>query len=132
MVSALLAGAVLLAAAPESTTAAGPDDLAAYRAASAKVGRDPDAHVKLALWCEKKGLKAEETAHLTAVTRLDPSRDAAWKRLGCKPYNGRWMTDEQVAALKSDAERQKQADRHWRPLLEKWRDRLGDRAKRDS
>jgi len=216
MLSALLAGAVLLAADPGSPPpASGPDDLAEYKAASAKVGRDPDAHVKLALWCEarglqaerlkhlaiavltdpkhatarglmglvayhgrwerpdavgekvradselaaklaeyntlretnsktadghwrmalwceKNGLKAEEIAHLTAVTRLDPSRDAAWKRLGCKPYNGRWMTDEQIAALKSDAERQKQADRHWRPLLEKWRDRLGDRVKKDS
>jgi hypothetical protein len=53
---------------------------------------------KLALWCEKEELKAEATAHLTAVTRLDPQRTDAWRRLGCKFYHDRWLDAEQVAA----------------------------------
>ena len=35
-------------------------------------------------------------AHLTAVIRLDPGREAAWKRLGCKKVGGRWVTEAQL------------------------------------
>lgn len=105
--------------------------LADYNARREAMPNTAEAHWQLALWCEQIGLQPEATAHFTAVTRLDPSRDGAWKRLGCKKHNGRWMTSEKIAALKTQEERQKQADRHWKPLLEKWRDRLADRNKRD-
>ncbi|AGA27675.1 polymorphic toxin-type HINT domain-containing protein [Singulisphaera acidiphila] len=214
MLGTLLVGTILMAASPESHSSSLAVDLKSYEAATATVGRDPDAHVKLALWCEehglqaerlkhlavavvtdpkhsvarglmglvsyggqwqhpetirdkmradaeltatlaeynakretmrgtadghwdlaiwceKHGLKAEAIAHLTAVTRMDPARDAAWKRLGCKKHDGRWMTEEQIATLKRNSEEQKKADRHWRPLLEKWRERLPENRTRE-
>jgi hypothetical protein len=104
--------------------------LADYNARRAKAPNTADAHWRLALWCERQGLKAEATAHYTAVTRLEPSREAAWKKLGCKRHNGRWMTPEQIDAEQAELEAQQKADRRWRPLLEKWKGMLRDKGKR--
>ena len=83
----------------------------------------------MALWCEEEGLKAESVAHLWSTLCLDRTREAAWKRLGYKKHkNGRWLTDAQLAQEKEEAELQRQADQHWKPLLEKWRSLL---AKKD-
>ena len=54
--------------------AAAKADLSAYEAAKAKVGRDADAHVKLALWCEAHGLTAERIKHLMLATLINPSQ----------------------------------------------------------
>ena len=91
-----------------------------------------DAQMKLAAWCEEKGLKEQALAHYSAVTRLDPSREAAWKHLGYKKQGNRWVKPEEAAAAKQEAARQKQADKHWKPKLEKLRDGLEskDAAKR--
>ena len=66
------------------------------------------------------------------MVRLDPSREAAWKRLGCKKHEGRWLNDAAIAAEKADLEAQKLADKKWKPLLAKYRDALKgkDLAKR--
>src|SRR3954453_12321316 len=105
MLSALLAGAVLLAADPESPLPAGPDDLASYRAASAKVGRDPDAHVKLALWCEARGLQAERLKHLAIAVLTDPKHATARGLLGLVAYRGRWERPDAVGEkVRADAE----------------------------
>ena len=106
--------------------------LAEYNARRAKAPETADAQWSLALWCEQNGLDAEARAHFTVVTRLDPSREAAWKRLGCKKVNGRWVTEAQVTTEKDDADAQKKADKHWKPLLTKWRGWLGDKKKRDA
>ncbi len=104
--------------------------LAEYNARRAKAPETADGQWKLALWCEENGLKPEATAHLAAVVRLDPSREAAWKRLGCKRHDGRWLNDAAIAAEKADAETQEKADKKWRPALEKFRAALRDRGKR--
>jgi hypothetical protein len=106
--------------------------LAEYNGRRAKAPDTAEAQWRLALWCEENGLKPEATAHLTAVVRLDPSHENAWKRLGCKKYGGRWLNDAAIAAEKADAEAQKQADKKWKPLLERYRDALRgkDEAKR--
>ena len=101
-----------------------------YNGRRAKMAPTADAHWKLALWCEQNGLDAEADAHFTTVTRLDPSREAAWKRLGCKRHNGRWMTEAQIAAEKDEAEAQKKADKHWKALLARWRTGLSDKERR--
>ena len=85
--------------------------------------------MEAALWCERNGLEAEARAHFTAVTRLDPSREAAWKQLGCKKVGHRWLTAEQIAAEEAEAEAQRKADQHWKPLLTKWHGWLRDKDK---
>ena len=40
------------------------------------------------------------------------------------------MTEAQLAAEKDEAEAQKKADKHWKPLLAHWRGGLGDKQKR--
>jgi RNA polymerase sigma factor (sigma-70 family) len=101
-------------------TRPGSADRAEYRARRGRMANTPGAHWRLALWCEQHGLESEALAHLTAVTRLDPGRDAAWQHLGYKKANGRWMRPEEVVAERERGEARRQEDRHWRPLLTKW------------
>ena len=90
----------------------------------ARTGDKADAQLKLAAWCEEKGLKPQAITHYEQVIQLDPTREAAWKHLGFKKQGNRWVKPDQAAAEKQDAERQKLADKHWRPILEKLRDDL--------
>jgi len=105
--------------------------LAEYDHRRSKAPYTADAQWALAQWADDQGLKDQAKAHFTAVTRLDPARELAWKRLGYKKHDGRWTTDAQIAAAKADAEAQKQADRTWKPLLEKWRGMLAKSNQRD-
>jgi Pretoxin HINT domain len=91
-----------------------------------------DAQMKLAAWCEEKGLKEQAIAHYTAVTRIDPSRETAWRHLGYKKQGNRWVKPDELAAAKQEATHQKTADKHWKPRLEKLREALAskDTAKR--
>jgi len=105
--------------------------LAEYNARRDQAANSAESQWRLALWCEEKGLRAEATAHLAAVVRLDPRREAAWRRLGYRRQkDGRWATEDQLAAAHAGAEAQHKADRHWRPLLEKWKGQLATREKR--
>ena len=98
--------------------------LAQYEAKRRATPPTAEGQWQLALWCEKNGLKAEATAHFTAVTLIAPRRTEAWKKLGCELYRGRWIDAEQVAAERADAEAQKKADRHWEPILLRWKKEL--------
>ena len=104
--------------------------LAEYNGRRGRAAGTADSHWRLALWCEEVGLDAEAQAHLSSTVRLDPGREAAWKRLGFKKQDGRWVTDAQLAAEKAEAEARKKADQYWKPLLVKWRGWLGDKARR--
>ncbi len=92
-----------------------------------------DGQWALASWCEAAGLGDEAKAHFTAVTKLDPNRADAWKKLGKKKVGRRWLSDADLAAEKAEADAQRLADRRWKPLLSKWRAGLNSktRAKRD-
>ena len=104
--------------------------LAEYREKAAKKPpKTADDHWALAVWCGTKGLKAEEVTHLWSVVALDRKREAAWKRLGYKDHNGRWMTPEQIAAEKVEKEAQEAAEKRWKPLLEKWKAALASNDK---
>jgi hypothetical protein len=137
----LLLGTALLLVDPERPAPAPPPPagdpdaaraaaLAEYNARRASMPDTADAHWKLALWCEQKGLKAEAAVELVAVTRLDPRRESAWKKLGYEKWDGRWMPAEEVRALRAEAEAQRQADAHWRPLLARWKAWLGQDSRR--
>ena len=111
--------------ADEERTAA----VAQYLEKRAKAANTADDQYKLALWCEQNGLKPESAAHLHAVLRIDPSRESIWKRLGYKKVNGRWVSDDQIATEKQDAELQKRADRQWHTALEMHRHGLISQSK---
>jgi hypothetical protein len=89
-----------------------------------------EAHWQLAQWCEQEGLKAEALVHLTAVVRLNPAREEAWKKLGYRRQDGRWTLPEQAAAARADAKAERKADARWRPLLLKWKAWLGQDSRR--
>ena len=105
--------------------------LAEYDLRRSKTPYTADAQWSLAQWADDQGLKDQAKAHFTAVTRLDPAREIAWKRLGYKKHDGRWTTDAQIAAAKAEAEAQKQADRTWKPLLEKWKGMLAQPSRKE-
>src|SRR3954469_18817858 len=103
MTAALLLGTALLAA-PADTPSQG-TELAAYREAAAKVGRDPGEHVKLALWCEAHGLDAERLKHLALAVLIEPKDAAARGLMGVVSFRGRWLRPEAVdAKIAADAE----------------------------
>jgi hypothetical protein len=89
--------------------------LAQYNALREKTPHTVAAQSKLAAWCEEHGLKAEAYVHYAEVVRLDPRREAAWRKLGYKKHGNRWMTEAQIA----EVEEQKRADRVWAPEVKK-------------
>jgi hypothetical protein len=104
-----------------------PDNvMAGYRQKRLAAVKLAPEHVKLGMWCETHGLKAEAQAHFTQAVVLDPYREAAWKHLGYVKHNGRWLSREQVAADRKEEAAQRRADRYWEPLLKKWRELLRD------
>jgi hypothetical protein len=104
--------------------------LAEYNARRERMANTADGHWNLAMWCEEAGLRPEARAHLTEVTRLEPGREAAWKRLGFKKQGRRWVTPDQLAAERAESEAQRKANLHWKPLLEKWRSMLARKSQR--
>src|SRR5262249_4592125 len=103
--------------------------LAEYNSKRAQTPNTADAQWRLGVWCEEHALKPESQAHFATVVRLDPSRDAAWKRLGCRKQNGRWVAEAQIAAERAELDAQKQADKKWVPLLERYRSWLATKDK---
>jgi tetratricopeptide (TPR) repeat protein len=86
-----------------------------------KAETTPAAQLKLAAWCEKKGLTAQALAHYNEVIRLDPSRADVWRHLGYRKHGNRWLKAEEIAAQEQEAGRQKVADKRWKPVLAKLR-----------
>jgi hypothetical protein len=91
------------------------DALAKYNELRAKTPRTVAGHAKLAAWCEEHGLEAEAHVHYTEVVRLDPRREAAWRKLGFKKHGHRWVSEARIA----EVEAQKHANRIWLPRLRK-------------
>jgi hypothetical protein len=103
--------------------------LAEYTARRGRMGNSADDHWKMAIWCEQQGLRSEAEVHLTLVTQLDPGREAAWKHLGYKKHGRRWVTDEQLAAERADADARRAVDKRWIARLTRWRSGLEDKSK---
>ena len=87
--------------------------LARYNERRESTHETPAAQWALGLWCEKNGLKAEAAVHFAAVVRLDPTREAAWRKLGFKKVRGRWKNDEEIA----DEAEQKANEKLWAARL---------------
>jgi hypothetical protein len=100
-------------------------------AAQLKANRElAQAHAGLGIWCDRNGLKPEAMAHFTTAVHLDPSRESSWRHLGYVKRDGRWISPEQAAAEAKDDRDRRQANRHWEPLLRKWKSWLGGSAAR--
>src|SRR4051794_34242544 len=98
MISALmLYGGMLAVSFAGDEVAVEPSDLATYASLGKTVGRDPEAHVRLALWCEAHGLRAERLKHLAMAVLYDPSNAMARGLMGLVAYDGRWKRPESVA-----------------------------------
>jgi hypothetical protein len=104
--------------------------LAEYNTRRDQTADTADAQWKLALWCEQHGLQPEAKAHLVAVTRLDPSHERAWKHLGCRLQNGRWMTPEQIDEEEAEVVARRKADAYWSKRLESIKRMLAIRGRR--
>jgi hypothetical protein len=85
----------LVGAGPEDLSK--PADLAEYEAAKAWVGRDADAQVRLALWCEAHGLQAERVKHLVRAVLVDPKNATARGLMGLVAFRGQWNPPDKVA-----------------------------------
>ena len=80
------------------------EDVTAYQAAAAAANRDPDAHVRLASWCEAHGMQAERHKHLAIALEIAPDHPAAHGLLGQVVDNGEWRMPEVVVEdFRSDA-----------------------------
>jgi len=84
-----------------------PSDLAVYQTAKKEAGRDADAHVRLALWCEAHGLSAERAKHLALAMMYDPANALARGLTGLVSYKGKWGRPETIGKqIQTDPERQ--------------------------
>ena len=101
-----------------------------YNAMRAKAPDTADGHWKVGLWCEQKALKEQAEMEFLIVCQLDPKREVAWKKLGYLKQNGKWTTPVKIAAERAEAEAQKKADAHWRPLIQGWKTGLARKDKR--
>jgi hypothetical protein len=117
VVGALVCVTAALPPAPGQDEAAA---LSQYNAMHARLRPTADSHWRLALWCAEHGLKAEAEFHFGEVVRLDPKREAAWRKMGFKKINGRWRSDAQISAEKAEHE----ANKVWGPRLKQLHDAL--------
>ncbi len=82
----------ILLAGPASDLAATSGDVQTYEALKAKAGKDSQAHVKLALWCEAQGLDTQRVKHLAQAVLSDPKNVTARGLMGLIASGGRWET----------------------------------------
>ena len=67
-----------------------------YEALKAKAGKDAQAQVKLALWCEAHDLNGERVKHLAQAVLSDPKNVTARGLLGLIAVGSRWETVERA------------------------------------
>jgi hypothetical protein len=54
------------------------------------------------------------------VTRLDPTSERAWRRLGFKKLAGTWISPEALNQRELETRDREFASKHWRPKIERW------------
>jgi hypothetical protein len=89
--AALLCVSLLVGDAPAPS-----HDLKTYEALKAKAGKESQAQVKLALWCEAHGMNGERVKHLAQAVLSDPKNVTARGLLGLIAFGSRWETAERA------------------------------------
>ncbi len=77
-----------------------------------------------------KRAKDQAIAHFPPRAATRSVAQVAWKHLGYKKLGGRWQKPEIVDVQKHEDEQQKRANKHWKTLLERWREGLASKDKR--
>ena len=109
----------------------------AYLDAKSQLGRSPDDHVRLALWCEAHRMETERQKHLTIAVLKDPAHATARGLLGLVAFGGGWHSPEAIGSkLEADQSHKalraeynalprtgNSADAHWKLAL--WSERQG-------
>jgi Pretoxin HINT domain len=95
----LLSAALILGVVVGDGADAKPSDLGPYKAAAARAGHDPNAQVRLALWCEAHGLTSERLKHLSLAVLYDPTNTLARGLMGLVAYRGKWAPPDQVTQV---------------------------------
>ena len=95
----LLSAAMILGVVDGDGADAKPSDLGPYKAAAASAGHDPNAQVRLALWCEANGLTSERLKHLSLAVLYDPTNTLARGLMGLVAYRGKWAPPDQVTQV---------------------------------
>ncbi|APW59069.1 polymorphic toxin-type HINT domain-containing protein [Paludisphaera borealis] len=113
---------------PEAAKPSGPD-LIAYESAKATAGRDADAHVALALWCEAHGMPAEKATHLARAVLIDPSHAKARGLLGYVKHEGKWLRPEEVSLAVEESPESQALFREYLGRRTQSRDKADDQYK---
>ena len=102
MVAAALVYASLLVVQPGDPPTSS-HEFKTYEALKAKAGKDAQAQVKLALWCEAHGMNAERVKHLAQAVLSDPKNVLARGLLGLIALGNRWEPVERAGErIKAD------------------------------
>src|SRR4051794_34649730 len=96
MIAPFLLSTVVLAG-TNAEVSPDPADLSAYEAARDTAGRSPEANIRLALWCERHGLRPETLKHLALAVLADPKNATARGLMGMVAYGGRWTRPDAVS-----------------------------------
>ncbi len=119
MILAVGIGALTDGAVPDAPNS----DIVSYRAAVAKSGKNPDANIRLALWCEAHGLSAERLKHLSLAVLYDPSNALARGLMGLVAFRGKWDRPDVVG-------RQIQNDPAQQAIVKEYLERRAERPTR--
>lgn len=92
--------------------------LAAYQKVRGGYEDTSQDQLELANWCEKRGLKDQERAHLNQVIRLEPNHAEARARLGFRRVNGNWVASEEIAATAEQLRTDRKNLEEWRPKIQ--------------
>ncbi|MGA2060864.1 MAG: polymorphic toxin-type HINT domain-containing protein [Thermoguttaceae bacterium] len=103
--------------------------LAEYRRLRDAAGPTAEDQVALAKWCHKNKYYEEERLHLLLANQIQPGQPEAVQglsSLGLHMYEGKLMTDPQIARAKNQAQKINKAMEQWRPFVTQWQ-RADDR-----
>jgi hypothetical protein len=94
-----------------------------YKERREKLGKfDLDGHLELARWCNGVGLKREYKAQLNYIVKEDPEHAAARKELGQVKFDGQWVAENQLEALKKKKEEDEYKAKGWTKYNGEWVD----------
>jgi hypothetical protein len=102
-----------------------------YETIKSKTKNNADDQWKTAIWCEEHGLSEEARAHFQVVGYLDPTRTAAWNKLGFKKYHGEWMSESDRKEMIAEEQTRRKADEYWTKRLSNWKKMLAIPSQRD-